>query len=105
MRIRLGSIAHARSGDKGDLVNIGVIAYRAENYEVLLREVTAERVKAHFAERILGEVVRYELPNIQALNFVCREALMGGGTLSLLSDAQGKSFGGGLLSLMIDSEI
>jgi hypothetical protein len=103
MKIRLGSIAHARSGDKGDVVNIGVIAYRAEDYEVLLREVTADRVKAHFAERILGEVVRYELPNIHALNFVCREALMGGGTLNLLSDAQGKSFGGGLLSLMIDS--
>ncbi len=103
MKIQLGNIAHARSGDKGDLVNIGVIAYRAEDYEVLLKEVTAERVKAHFAGRILGEVVRYELPNIHALNFVCREALMGGGTLSLLSDAQGKSFGGGLLSLMIDS--
>lgn len=103
MRIPLGSIAHARSGDKGDLVNIGVITYRAEDYGLLLREVTAERVKEHFANRILGKVVRYELPNIHALNFVCCEALMGGGTLSLLSDAQGKSFGGGLLSLMIDS--
>ena len=65
--------------------------------------MTAERVKAHFADRIEGSVERYELPNIQALNFVCRQALMGGGTLSLLSDAQGKSFGGGILSLEIEA--
>ena len=102
MKIRLGEIAHARSGDKGDLVNIGVIAYRADDYAVLLREVTPERVKAHFADRIAGNVERFELPNIGAINFVCRQALMGGGTLSLLSDAQGKSFGGGILSLQID---
>ena len=103
MKIQLGQIAHARSGDKGNLVNIGVIAYQPEHYATLLREVTAERVKAHFAERIEGSVERYELPNIQALNFVCRQALMGGGTLSLLSDAQGKSFGGGILSLEIEA--
>lgn len=103
MKIQLGQIAHARSGDKGNLVNIGVIAYQPEDYATLLREVTAERVKAHFAERIEGSVERFELPNIQALNFVCRQALMGGGTLSLLSDAQGKSFGGGILSLEIET--
>ena len=103
MKIQLGQIAHARSGDKGNLVNIGVIAYQPEDYATLLREVTAERVKAHFAERIEGRVERFELPNIQALNFVCRQALMGGGTLSLLSDAQGKSFGGGILSLEIEA--
>ncbi len=103
MKIQLGQIAHARSGDKGNLVNIGVIAYQPEHYATLLREVTAERVKAHFADRIEGSVERYELPNIQALNFVCRQALMGGGTLSLLSDAQGKSFGGGILSLEIEA--
>ncbi len=103
MKIQLGQIAHARSGDKGNLVNIGVIAYQPEDYATLLREVTAERVKAHFAERIEGSVERFELPNIQALNFVCRQALMGGGTLSLLSDAQGKSFGGGILSLEIEA--
>lgn len=103
MKIQLGQIAHARSGDKGNLVNIGVIAYQPEHYATLLREVTAERVKAHFAERIEGSVERFELPNIQALNFVCRQALMGGGTLSLLSDAQGKSFGGGILSLEIEA--
>ena len=103
MKIQLGQIAHARSGDKGNLVNIGVIAYQPEDYATLLREVTAERVKAHFAERIEGSVERFELPNIHALNFVCRQALMGGGTLSLLSDAQGKSFGGGILSLEIET--
>ncbi len=103
MKIQLGKIAHARSGDKGNLVNIGVIAYAPEHYATLLREVTAERVKAHFADRIEGSVERFELPNIQALNFVCRQALMGGGTLSLLSDAQGKSFGGGILSLEIEA--
>lgn len=104
MKIQLGRIAHARSGDKGNLVNIGVIAYEAEAWPALLREVTAERVKAHFADRIEGTVLRYELPNIQALNFVCAEALMGGGTLSLLSDAQGKSFGGGVLDMEIEVE-
>ncbi len=102
MKVQLGRIAHARSGDKGNLVNIGVIAYRPEAWPILLREVTAERVKAHFADRIEGTVVRYELPLIQALNFVCTEALMGGGTLSLLSDAQGKSFGGGILSMEVE---
>ena len=103
MKIQLGKIAHARSGDKGNLVNIGVIAYAPEHYATLLREVTAERVKAHFADRIEGSVERFELPNIQAINFVCRQALMGGGTLSLFSDAQGKSFGGGILSLEIEA--
>lgn len=102
MIVELGQIAHARSGDKGNLVNIGVIAYDPGAYEVLLREVTAERVKAHFEQRIEGAVERFELPNVGAINFVCREALMGGGTLSLLSDAQGKSFGGGVLSLRIE---
>lgn len=102
MKIELGEIAHARSGDKGNLVNIGVIAYRPEAWPVLLREVTAERVKAHFADRIEGTVQRYELANLQALNFVCTEALMGGGTLSLMSDAQGKSFGGGILRMELE---
>jgi len=102
MIVELGQIAHARSGDKGNLVNIGVIAYQVEAYSVRLREVAAARVKAHFADRIEGNVERFELPNLGALNFVCRDALMGGGTLSLLSDAQGKLFGGGVLSLRIE---
>jgi hypothetical protein len=102
MKIRLGEIAHARSGDKGDLVNIGVIAYRPEFYELLVREVTIERVAAHFSDLVKGKVERYELANLWALNFVCAGALDGGGTLSLRSDAQGKSFGGAILSLEID---
>lgn len=103
MKIPLSQIAHARSGDKGDLVNIGVIAYSVADYPTILREVTAERVKQHFSGLILGTVERFELPNIGAVNFLCREALDGGGTLSLRSDAQGKSFGGAILSMEIDS--
>lgn len=103
MKIPLSQIAHTRSGDKGDTVNIGVIAYRAEDYPTLLREVTAERVKAHFGDLVKGNVTRYELPNLCALNFLLDEALGGGGTLSLRIDAQGKTFGAALLSLEIDA--
>ncbi len=102
MTVKLGQLAHARSGDKGNLVNIGVIAYDERLYAVLQREVTAERVAAHFAERVKGPVLRYEMPKIAALNFVCHDALDGGGTLSLRSDAQGKSFGGEILKLEIE---
>lgn len=106
MKISLGRIAHARSGDKGDTVNIGVIAYDAErHYETLLREVTPERVKAHFGELVKGNVVRYELPNLGALNFLLFESLGGGGTLSLRTDAQGKTFGAALLGMEIDCEM
>lgn len=102
MKIPLSQIAHARSGDKGDTVNIGVIAYDPDHYAVLVREVTAERVKAHFGELVKGEVVRYELPNLGALNFLLHEALGGGGTLSLRVDAQGKTFGAALLRMEIE---
>jgi hypothetical protein len=102
MKVRLERIAHARSGDKGDLVNIGVIAYDARLFPALLRELTPDRVAAHFAARVRGPVIRYELPNLAALNFVCANALDGGGTLSLRSDAQGKSFGGEILNLEIE---
>ncbi|MCS7023358.1 MAG: hypothetical protein NZV14_01045 [Bryobacteraceae bacterium] len=102
MKVRLSEIAHARSGDKGDTVNIGLIAYRPEDYPLLVREVTAERVKAHFGELVKGEVERYELPNLHALNFLLHEALGGGGTLSLRVDAQGKTFGAALLRLEIE---
>jgi hypothetical protein len=108
MKAPLSLIAHARSGDKGNLVNIGVIAYDERLYPALLREVTPERVQAHFAHLIQGTVTRYELPTLGALNFVCTEALDGGGTLSLRSDAQGKSFGGEILNLeieLLDGEI
>lgn len=102
MRIPLSKIAHTRSGDKGDTVNIGVIAYRPEDYAVLVREVTEERVKAHFGQLVQGKVLRYELPNLGALNFLLEEALGGGGTLSLRVDAQGKTFGAALLRMEIE---
>ncbi len=104
MRVPLSEIAHTRSGDKGDTVNIGVIAWAPEGYEVLLREVTAERVKVFFGDRVKGSVERFELPNIHALNFVLRGALGGGGTLSLRIDAQGKTFGAALLGLEVETE-
>lgn len=100
--MKLERIAHARSGDKGDLVNIGVIAHDERLYAAVLREVTVERVAKHFEALVKGRVIRYELPNIGAVNFVCAEALDGGGTVSLRSDAQGKSFGGAILSLEIE---
>jgi hypothetical protein len=102
MKAALSSIAHTRSGDKGDTCNIGVIAFHEHDYPVLLREVTAERVKAHFGGLVLGEVERFELPNLGALNFLLHGALGGGGTVSLRTDAQGKTFGAGLLSMQID---
>jgi hypothetical protein len=102
MKVALSQIAHTRSGDKGDVSNIGVIAWRAEDYPVLVREVTAERVKQHFGDMVKGEVERFELPNLGALNFLLHEALDGGGTLSLRIDAQGKNMGSALLSMEID---
>ena len=100
-RTMLREIAHARSGDKGDNANIGLIALKPEHYPTLVREVTAERVKRHFAGICLGEVERYEIPNLHALNFVLHQALDGGGTLSLRTDSQGKTFGAALLRMEI----
>src|SRR5918999_5556412 len=102
MRIQLLKLAHARSGDKGDTANVGLIALRDEFYPVLAREVTAERVKKHFTGICKGEVERYELPNLKALNFLLHESLGGGGTLSLMTDAQGKTFSTALLRMEID---
>ena len=104
MKIPLSQIAHARSGDKGDVSNIGLIAYKEEDYPILVREVTAERVKAHFKEFVKGKVERFELPNLGALNFLLHESLGGGGTVSLRTDAQGKTFGAALLRIEIDVE-
>jgi len=104
MKIRLGDIAHTRSGDKGDTCNIGVIALEERDYPVLAREVTAQRVKQHFGNLVKGEVERFELPNLGALNFLLHQALGGGGTVSLRTDAKGKTFGAALLSLEIDSD-
>jgi hypothetical protein len=102
MRIPLSQIAHTRSGDKGDTCNIGVIALRENDYPVLVREVTAERVKRHFGDLVKGEVERFELPNLGALNFLLHGALGGGGTVSLRTDAQGKTFGAALLSMEVE---
>jgi hypothetical protein len=102
MSIRLIEIAHARSGDKGDTVNIGLIAYDKKHYPILVRDVTVERVKEHFGELCRGKVERYELPNLNALNFLLHESLGGGGTLSLRTDAQGKTFSAALLRMEIE---
>lgn len=102
MKIELLKLAHARSGDKGDTANVGVIALRDEYYPLMVREVTAERVKEHFGSMVRGNVERYELPNLNALNFLLHESLGGGGTLSLMTDAQGKTFSTALLRMFID---
>jgi hypothetical protein len=102
MRVKLLKLAHARSGDKGDTANVGLIALREEFYELLAREVTAERVKEHFGAMVRGGVERFELPNLGALNFLLHESLGGGGTLSLMTDAQGKTFSTALLRMEID---
>ena len=102
MRVPLSQIAHTRSGDKGDTCNVGVIALSERDYPVLVREVTAERVKRHFGELVRGEVERFELPNLGALNFLLHGALGGGGTVSLRTDAQGKTFGASLLAMEIE---
>ncbi|HEY6190068.1 MAG TPA: hypothetical protein VIW80_20615 [Pyrinomonadaceae bacterium] len=100
-RIPLTRLAHARSGDKGDTANVGLIALREEYYPLLVREVTAERVKQHFDGICKGGVERFELPNLGALNFLLHESLGGGGTLSLMTDAQGKTFSTALLRMEI----
>jgi hypothetical protein len=102
MRVKLETIAHARSGDKGDASNVGLIARTPELYEVLRAQVTAERVKEHFREVCRGPVQRYELPNILALNFILHDSLGGGGTESLKNDAQGKTHAQGLLQMEIE---
>lgn len=100
--VQLVHLAHARSGDKGDTANVGLIAYDPEHFELLREQVTAARVKAHFAGMVAGEVERFELPNLGALNFLLHGALDGGGTISLMNDAQGKVFSTGLLRMEID---
>ena len=102
MKVRLVDIAHARSGDKGDTANVGVIALEPRWYEVLDKFVTRNRVAEHFRGMIEGDVDRYELPNLNALNFLLHGALDGGGTLSLKTDAQGKVYSTALLRMVID---
>jgi hypothetical protein len=99
--MKLRDIAHARAGDKGNTANISVIAFRAEDYPHLVRHVTVERVKTHFAGLVRGGVARYEMPNIGALNFVLQEALGGGVTRSLALDPHGKSLSSAILEMDI----
>lgn len=100
--IRLLDIAHARSGDKGDTANVGLIARRPEFYPVLVERITVEAVKRHFDGLVHGGVERFELPNLEALNFLLHEALGGGGTVSLKTDAQGKTYSSALLRMEIE---
>jgi len=102
VKVQLVELAHARSGDKGDTANVGLIALREEIYPILVREVTTERVKIHFKGICKGNVERFELPNLGALNFLLHESLGGGGTLSLMTDAQGKTFSTALLRMEIE---
>jgi hypothetical protein len=101
-RIKLLQLAHARSGDKGDMANVGLIALKPEYYPILVEQVTAERVKEHFKGICLGEVERFEVPNLGALNFLLHQSLDGGGTLSLKTDAQGKTYSAALLRMEIE---
>lgn len=100
--MKLRKLAHSRTGDKGNISNISVIAYKEEDYQLLVQQVTAEKVKAYFSEIVKGEVVRYELPKIGALNFVMYDALSGGVTRSLAIDIHGKSLSSALLNFEVD---
>jgi hypothetical protein len=102
MKVPLSRIAHARSGDKGDGSNIGVIANTPELYEVLRELLTIERVKEHFREICRGKVECFEVPNLLALNFMLHDSLGGGGTESLKTDAQGKTHAQGLLAMEVE---
>jgi len=101
-QIPLYAMAHARSGDKGDGSNVGILAYESRGYEILRAWLTPERVKAHFGEIVKGEVERYELPNLLALNFLLHDSLGGGGSASLKNDAQGKTHGMALLRIAVE---
>ncbi|MFN8035310.1 MAG: hypothetical protein U0V73_05195 [Acidimicrobiia bacterium] len=102
MKLRLHELCAYRAGDKGDISNVALFAYDDEVYDLLAREVTPERVKAHFATMVRGAVVRYEARNVLALNFVMDGALGGGGPLSLRSDNLGKTLGGALVRMEIE---
>jgi hypothetical protein len=101
-RVQLRDLCGTRAGDKGDISNVALFAYDDPGYEAVRAEVTAERVKRHFGSIVLGEVRRYEAPNVLALNFVMERALGGGGPRSLRSDNLGKTLGGALLRMEID---
>ena len=102
MKVRLLDLAHARSGDKGDTANVGIIALEPRWYPLIAEQLTLDRVRNHFKGVITGDVERFELPNLNALNFLLHGALDGGGTLSLKTDAQGKVFSTAMLRMMLD---
>ena len=100
--VRLLELAHARSGDKGDTANVGLIAYDEADYPIILKMVTSDRVKKHFSDLVKGPVERFQLDNLHAVNFLLHGALDGGGTVSLMTDAQGKVFSTALLRMKIE---
>jgi hypothetical protein len=104
VKIRLIDIAHARSGDKGDTANVGIIARDERHYPLLVKYLTEDRVRRHFEGIVLGSVERFLLPNLGAVNFLLHHALGGGGTKSLKNDAQGKTLGSALLRMELDIE-
>jgi len=104
-RVPLIALAHARSGDKGNMCNIGLIARKPEYYQILVRQVTAERVREHFAGLCRGKVERFELPNLYALNFLLYDSLDGGGTVALQADPQGKTYGSALLRMEVEGSV
>jgi hypothetical protein len=101
-KVKLMEIAHARSGDKGDGSNVGLIAYSQAGYDLIRDQVTVDRVKEHFHAICKGNVTRYEVPNLLALNFILSNSLGGGGTESVKTDAQGKTHGMGMLEMVIE---
>lgn len=101
-RIPLYAMAHARSGDKGDGSNVGVLAYDQRGYEILLRQLTPQRVKEHFGSLVRGEVQRFELPNLLALNFLLHDSLGGSGSESIKNDAQGKTHAMAMLRMQVE---
>jgi hypothetical protein len=104
VRIQLRHVARARSGDKGNTVNIALFASNAAIYEVLIREVTADRVREHFDGWVNGEVIRYVLPKLHAMNFVCKEALGGGGSATMRMDNLGKCYASNFMRMEIEFE-
>lgn len=104
MKIKLSEIAHGRSGDKGDAANVGIIAYDEKGYNIISKHLTKEKVKEHFTGICKGDVERYELPSIKALNFILHNTLGGGGTVSLKHDAQGKTLAAALLMMEVEVE-
>ena len=102
MKIKLYDIAHSRAGDKGNTLTLSLIPYEEKDYSLLCKEVTADKVKEHLKEIIKGTIIRYELPNISSLQFVCQQALSGGVTTSLVMDTHGKTLSYALLEMEID---